>query len=56
MSALRPPTDFAHVTEAIQSSTHSIDGVLIVSPSRRPVLNLPALVSLKIFGSGHAGV
>ena len=31
----------------------SIDGVLIVAPSKMPSISLPFLVNRKIFGSGH---
>src|SRR5215213_3943452 len=32
-----------------------MDGVLIVSPSKMPSINLPLLVRRKIFGNGHLG-
>ena len=38
------------------SSTHSIDGVLIVSPLKMPSVSLPFEVRRNIFGSGQAGV
>ena len=37
-----------------QSSTASIDGVLIVSPVKMPSISLPPLVRRKIFGSGRS--
>src|SRR3954471_22652944 len=52
----RPPTDSAHFNESIASSTHSIDGVLIVSPRKMPSINLPPEVMRKIFGRGQGGV
>src|SRR5690349_6309088 len=55
ISAFRPPTDFAQLSVSSQSSTHSVDGVLMVSPSKMPSLSLPPLVMRKIFGSGHGG-
>ena len=39
----------------IQSSTHSMEGVLMVSPSNRARSSLPPLVSRKILGSGQGG-
>ena len=38
------------------SSTHSSEGVLIVSPTKMPAISLPPLVIWKIFGSGRSGV
>ena len=38
------------------SSTQSIEGVLIVSPSKMPSVSLPPEVRRKIFGSGQAGL
>src|SRR5215207_104418 len=55
ISALRPPTDFAQPSASSQSSTHSIEGVLMVSPSKIASLSFPPLVNRKIFGSGHGG-
>ena len=52
----RPPTDSAHVSPSRASSTHSIDGVLIVAPVNSASSSLPFLVIRKIFGSGHGGV
>src|SRR6185437_16967118 len=51
-----PPTAFAQASVSSQSSTHSIDGVLMVSPSKIASLSLPPLVMRKIFGSGQAGL
>jgi hypothetical protein len=56
ISAGCPPTDSAHFSESSASSTHSIEGVLIVSPRKRPSLSLPFAVSRKIFGNGQGGV
>ena len=43
-SPLRPPIDSAHFSPSSASSTHSIDGVLMVSPWKMPSINLPPLV------------
>src|ERR1700730_7617856 len=51
-----PPTDSAHFSESSASSTHSIDGVLIVSPRKTPSINLPFLVNRKSLGKGQGGV
>src|SRR3546814_14229298 len=42
-----PPSDFAHSSAKIASSTASIDGVLIVSPLNTPSTSLPPLVRRK---------
>src|SRR5437899_7259677 len=55
ISPSRPPTDSAHLSESSTSSTHSIDGVLIVSPRNTPSISLPFAVSRKSFGSGQGG-
>src|SRR5581483_9865311 len=52
---LRPPTLSPHLKPSIASSTHSSEGVLIVSPLKIASENLPPEVMRKIFGSGHAG-
>ncbi len=41
---------------SIASSTHSIEGVLIVSPRKIPSISLPFAVSRKSLGSGQGGV
>src|SRR5205823_10505452 len=51
-----PPSASAHFNESIASSTHSIDGVLIVSPRKMPSISLPPAVRRKIFGNGQGGV
>ena len=51
-----PPTLSAHFSESSASSTHSIEGVLIVSPRKTPSISLPLEVSRKSFGSGQGGV
>ena len=38
------------------SSTQSIEGVLIVAPSKMSLASLPALVMRNSFGIGQAGV
>src|SRR5689334_12775115 len=55
IKAFRPPIDFAQVSASSQSSTHIIEGVLTVSPSKIGALSLPPLVMRKIFGNGQAG-
>src|SRR3954468_5495007 len=55
-SPSRPSTDSAHFNESIASSTHNIDGVLIVSPRKMPSISLPPETMRKIFGSGQGGV
>ncbi len=52
----RPPTLSAQRSPSSASSTHSIDGVLIVSPLKMPSISLPPEVRRKIFGSGQAGL
>ena len=52
----RPPTAFAQSSASMSSSTPSIEGVLMVSPSKMPSISLPPVVRRKIFGSGQAGV
>ena len=56
ISPSRPPTDSAHFSESSASSTHSIEGVLIVSPRNTPSINLPLEVNRKSLGSGQGGV
>src|SRR5690606_34352471 len=56
MSAGRPPMLSAQRSESSASSTHSIDGVLMVEPLKMSSLSLPPLVMRKILGSGHGGV
>src|SRR3954467_12372048 len=55
-SPSRPPTDSAHFNESIASSTHSIEGVLIVSPRKIPSISLPPDTIRKTFGRGQGGV
>src|SRR3954468_21994544 len=55
-NAFKPPIDLAQPSVSRLSSTHSIEGVLMVSPSKMPWLSLLPLVSRKIFGSGQGGV
>ena len=38
------------------SATQNIDGVFIVSPSKRASFKRPSFTSLKIFGKGRSGV
>jgi hypothetical protein len=57
--AMRPftlPTLSAQLSASSASSTHSIDGVLIVAPWKISSSSLPFLVMRKIFGMGQAGV
>src|SRR6185436_5114722 len=56
ISALRPPIDLPQASVSSQSSTHSIEGVLMVSPTKIPSLSLPPLVMRKTLGNGHGGV
>ena len=61
MQASRPVlpaklNDLPQLSVSIQSSTQSIDGVLMVSPSKMPPISLPALVMRKILGIGQAGL
>ncbi len=51
----KPPTDFAQFSASITSSTHIMDGVLIVSPTKMPSFSLPFAVMRKIFGIGLSG-
>src|SRR5215831_14884977 len=51
-----PPILSAHFSESSASSTHSIEGVLIVSPRKTPSISLPLLVSRKSLGKGQGGV
>ena len=51
-----PPTLSAQRNPSNASSTHSMDGVLIVSPLNTPSASFPPDISRKIFGSGQAGV
>src|ERR1700735_5440425 len=44
MSAGKPPMASAHFKPSRASSTHNIEGVLMVSPSKMPEINLPPLV------------
>ena len=53
---LRPPAASAHLRLIRASSTHNIDGVLMVMPSKTSRLTLPPLVIRKTFGSGQGGV
>src|SRR5262249_42187444 len=55
-SAGRPPIPFDQVSASIQSSTHSIEGVLMVSPSKIASFNFPPLVMRKSLGSGQGGI
>src|SRR5207237_9162877 len=55
-SALMPPSFSAQASESAASTTHSIDGVLIVEPWKISSSSLPFFVMRKIFGIGHAGV
>src|SRR5579872_3654100 len=41
MSAGKPPMDSAHFKPSRASSTHSMEGVLMVSPWKIPPINLP---------------
>src|SRR5208283_2284081 len=50
-----PPIRSAHRNPSSASSTHSIEGVFIVSPRKIPSVSLPLLVSRKTFGIGHDG-
>src|SRR5580704_2094458 len=43
MSAGKPPMDSAHFKLSRASSTHNMDGVLMVSPWKMPAINLPPL-------------
>ena len=54
MSAGKPPMDSAHFRPSRASSTHSMEGVLMVSPWKIPAISLPPLVIWKIFGSGRS--
>ncbi len=54
-STSRPPMSRAHSRATIQSSTQSIEGVLIVSPSKIPRIREPPLVMRKILGRGQGG-
>jgi len=49
-------SDLPQLIASIQSSTASIDGVLMVSPSKMAAMSLPALVMRKILGNGQAGL
>ena len=50
-----PPMDAAQRSASIWSSTHSIDGVLIVLPANRSSIRPALLVMRNSFGTGHAG-
>ena len=52
----RPPMLSAHFKPSRASSTHNMDGVLMVSPAKMPEINLPPLLIWKILGSARAGV
>jgi len=52
----RPPMFEAHFSASRQSSTQSIDGVLMVAPSNRSRVTLPPLVMRNSLGIGQAGV
>ena len=53
---LSPPTLSAQRSPSSASSTHSMEGVLIVSPLKMPSLSFPSLVMRKILGIGQAGL
>src|SRR6185369_2785113 len=53
---LMPPIFSAHASESSASSTHSIDGVLMVEPWKISSSSFPFFVMRKIFGIGHGGV
>ena len=55
MSASSPPIDSAQASASSTSSTHSIDGVLRVRPSKIASSSRPPAVRRKIFGNGHGG-
>ena len=55
ISPRSPPTLSAQRRLSSASSTHSIDGVLIVSPLKMPSFSFPPEVRRKIFGSGQGG-
>src|SRR5690242_16895568 len=50
----KPPIDSAHLSPSKASSTHNMEGVLIVSPSKIPAINLPALVIWNSFGTARS--
>ena len=52
----RPPIEAPHFSASMASSTQSMDGVLMVAPSKMSLAILPALVIRKSFGIGQAGV
>ena len=56
ISPSSPPTRSAQRSPSSASSTHSMDGVLIVSPLKMPSISLPPDVRRKIFGNGQAGL
>src|SRR5471032_130 len=49
----RPPRPSAQPSASSQSSTATIDGVLMVSPWKMPSVGLPLEVMRKILGSGQ---
>ena len=51
----RPPIALAQFNASKASSTHNIDGVLIVLPSKIPDINFFFDAILKIFGIGQEG-
>ncbi len=55
-SPASPPAPSAQASPSSASSTQSIEGVLIVAPSKIDPSSFPFLVSRKIFGSGRGGV
>ena len=55
ISAGRPPMRSAQRNPSSASSTHSIEGVLMVAPLNMSSISLPPEISRKIFGSGRGG-
>src|SRR5690606_22201315 len=53
--AFSPPRPSTQRSASNTSSTHNIEGVLMVEPRKIPSFNLPPLVRRKILGSGHEG-
>ena len=51
-----PPTESAHCSPSSASSTQSMEGVLMFSPTKIPAISLPPFVIWKILGSGRSGV
>src|SRR5690606_16262144 len=50
-----PPILSTHFKASIASSTHNMDGVLMVDPLKTPSDNLPPDVRRKTLGIGHGG-